>query len=221
MVKLGVDYSLTSPAITIQFPDNTYEFISFFDTHNMNWQQSKSKQFHYHNQLKNIIKLIPFNRTIDKTDYRHEQQSKMKSANELSNLIISTITDELMARGICLSETNPLVVGLEGFSFNSKSSSTIDLVLYQTFFRSQLLNTFPYIELNIISPSEGKKVLSGKGNAKKDDMIRAFVENRLNDNILTTTCLWQYIVSVFDKIDYKNIKPLDDIVDSYAILKSI
>jgi hypothetical protein len=73
--------------------------------------------------------------------------------------------------------------------------------------------------LNIVSPTEGKKVLFGKGNAKKDDMIQSFIDNRLEDEILIKNVFWQYCKT--NGVDFKQPKPIDDLVDAYGILKSI
>jgi hypothetical protein len=73
--------------------------------------------------------------------------------------------------------------------------------------------------LNIISPTEGKKMLFGKGNAKKEDMIQSFIDNRLNDNVLIENSFWNYCKE--NDIDFKQPKPIDDLVDAYGILKCI
>lgn len=210
MVKIGIDYSLISPALCIE-KNGTYTFISFFDTHGKDWVKSKSKTFHYHQELSEIMELVPYFRDIDKKDYRTEQTSKMKSAKMMSNIITSKIKEFV--------GDDEVIIGIEGFSYGSISSATLDLVLYNSFLRIKLLETFGDDCITIISPTEGKKTLSGKGNAKKDDMIHSFIENRLIDENLTNTPLWQYCSS--NELDYNNIKPIDDLVDSYAILKSI
>ena len=66
---------------------------------------------------------------------------------------------------------------------------------------------------------EGKKKLSNKGNANKDIMIDSFINNNLKDENLLSNSFWNYCKD--NNLDYKNIKPIDDLVDSYAILKSI
>ena len=135
----------------------------------------------------------------------------MKNAKYMSNLIISKLIEKVNNENI--------IVGIEGFSYGSISSSTLDLAMYNSFLRLKLLETFGEDSIIIISPTEGKKMLSGKGNANKDLMIESFIENKLNDNILIKNPFWNYCKNT--DLDYKNIKPIDDLVDSYAILKSI
>lgn len=211
MLKIGIDFSLISPAVCVCYPNGTYRFISFFDDGGKDWLKSKSKKFHYHQELSEIMELIPYTRTIDKSDYRTEQTTKMKSAKHIANLIVDTLKS--------IVDTDDVKIGIEGFSYGSISSSTLDLAMYNSFLRIKLLETFGDDSITIISPMEGKKTLYGKGNANKDQMIESFINNRLEDEELTKTPLWNYCKN--NNLDYNNIKPVDDLVDSYAILKSI
>ena len=210
MIKIGIDFSLISPAICI-YKDGEYSFISFFDDYGKNWKESKSKEFNYHRQLSEIMELNPYTREIDKKNYREEQRTKMRAAkmiaHKISNRLVEFVGDE------------EVIIGLEGFSYGSISSSTLDLALFNSFLRIKLLEDFGEDCLVIISPTEGKKKLSGKGNAKKDDMIQAFIENRTDDPDIERCPLWKFCKE--NELDYKNIKPIDDLVDSYGILRSI
>jgi hypothetical protein len=60
--------------------------------------------------------------------------------------------------------------------------------------------------------------LAGKGNANKHFMIKAFQDDVLNDEDLRKTKLWKYVQG--KDFSEKIPKPLDDLVDSYFILKS-
>lgn len=211
MTTIGIDFSLISPSVCIYNPDSGYRFISFFDDYGKDWRKSKSKKFHYHQELCEIMDLIPYTRTIDKTDYRTEQSSKMKSAKQIAELIVNTLKN-------IVTDTD-VKIGIEGFSYGSISSSTLDLALYNSFLRIKLLETFGDESITVIAPSEGKKTLFGKGNAVKEQMIESFIENKLDDKDLIKTPLWNYCKS--NNLDYNNVKPVDDLVDSYAILKSI
>lgn len=209
MIKVGIDFSLVSPAICI-YKNNEYKFISFFDDYGKDWRKSKSKKFQYHNQLSEIMELIPYTRNIDNSNYRNEQSSKMSAARMIADVIVNRLKEEI---------DDEVIIGLEGFSYGSISSSTLDLALYNSFLRIKLLETFGDNCIVIISPTEGKKTLSGKGNANKDLMIDSFVENKLEDEELTKCDFWKFCST--NKLDYKDIKPIDDLVDSYGILKSI
>ena len=209
MIKIGIDFSLTSPAICV-YKNNEYIFISFFNDGGKDWKKSKSKSYKYHKDLCDIIEVIPYTREIDSTNYRSEQKTKMSDALMIVNLIIEklkTIID------------GDVIIGLEGFSYGSISSSTLDLAMYNSFLRMKLIESFGSDCLNIVSPTEGKKMLFGKGNAKKEDMIQAFIDNRLDDNILIDSELWKYCNK--NGVDFKQPKPIDDLVDAYGILKNI
>lgn len=209
MIKVGIDFSLTSPAICI-YKNDKYNFISFFNDGGKDWRHSKSKNYKYHNDLCKIIDVIPYTRQIDDSNYRDEQKTKMADALMIVNLIIDKLKAII---------DDEVIIGLEGFSYGSISSSTLDLAMYNSFLRMKLIEIFGSDCLNIISPTEGKKVLFGKGNAKKEDMIQAFIDNRLEDDVLMANAFWQYCK--INDIDFKQPKPIDDLVDAYGILKSI
>lgn len=209
MIKVGIDFSLTSPAICI-YKNGEYSFISFFNDDGKNWRKSKSKSYRYHNELCDIIDIIPYTREIDDSIYRNEQRTKMADALMIANLIIDTLKMII---------DDEVIIGLEGFSYGSISSSTLDLAMYNSFLRMKLIENFGTDCLNIISPTEGKKMLFGKGNAKKEDMIQSFIDNRLEDGVLINNAFWKYCKE--NGVDFKQPKPIDDLVDAYAILKSI
>ena len=209
MIKIGIDFSLTSPAICV-YKNGEYNFISFFSDGGKDWKKSKSKTYRYHNELCDIIEVIPYTRKIDDSNYRYEQKTKMADALMISNLIIDKLKAII---------DDDVIIGLEGFSYGSISSSTLDLAMYNSFLRMKLIENFGSDCLNIISPTEGKKMLFGKGNAKKEDMIQAFIDNRLNDDELAKSVFWKYCKS--NDVDFKQPKPIDDLVDAYGILKSI
>jgi hypothetical protein len=109
-------------------------------------------------------------------------------------------------------------IALEGFSYGSTGNSFIDIIQYNTFLRSSLLNVYGADKIYIMQPSHVKK-LAGKGNANKHYMVNAFQSNILDDQSLEDTTLWNWLK---DK-DYseKIPKPIDDLVDSYFILNAI
>ena len=209
MIKIGIDFSLTSPSICI-YKNGKYSFISFFNDGGKDWKKSKSKSYRYHKDLCDIIDVIPYTRNIDGSNYRSEQKTKMSDALMIANIIIEKLKSII---------DSDVVIGLEGFSYGSISSSTLDLAMYNSFLRMKLIENFGSDCLHIISPTEGKKMLFGKGNAKKEDMIQAFIDNRLEDVDLINNDFWKYCSK--NGVDFKQPKPIDDLVDSYGILKSI
>lgn len=118
-----------------------------------------------------------------------------------------------------VSKDEDVKIGLEGFSFGSKGASYIDLIMYNCFLRERIVETFGPDALVIVSPSEGKKHFSGKGNANKEKMIEAFISNHVCDEKIENTELWKFCSN--DELDYNNIKPVDDLVDSLGIFESL
>ena len=203
---VGIDFSLTSPSMAI-LKDNKLELISFFNDYGEDWINGKTKKFKNHRELgcDNIITLIPYTRPDLKVDYQKEQQLKLEDARKIADLIISKIP-----------QIPDIKIGLEGFSFASKGQSQIDLIMYQTILRLKIMEKFGEESLVIISPTEGKKTFSGKGNANKETMIFAFTQNKINSEEIPQTPLYKYLTTHL--LDFKNIKPIDDIVDSCGIL---
>ena len=214
MVKIGIDFSINSPSMMYCKDDGEYNFISFFNDDGKDWRNSKAKTFKYHNLLfeNNIVEMIPYTRLTISKDYRQEQKDKMADAMKLSLLIINKIKS-------IVSKDEDVKIGLEGFSFGSKGASYIDLIMYNCFLRERIVETFGPDALVIVSPSEGKKHFSGKGNANKEKMIEAFISNHVCDEKIENTELWKFCSN--DELDYNNIKPVDDLVDSLGIFESL
>jgi hypothetical protein len=95
--------------------------------------------------------------------------------------------------------------------------SFIDLILFNSFLRKDLARMFGFENIIVISPKEAKK-FAGNGNADKFYMINAFRENKQSDPVLKSTEFHRYMcnISEFET----NPKPLDDLVDSYWIMKT-
>lgn len=213
MIKIGIDFSINSPSMMWCKDDGEYNFISFFNDDGKDWKNSKSKYFQYHRLLyeNNIVEMIPYTRCVKSKDYREEQKEKMADAINLSEIIISKINE--------ITCGDDILIGLEGFSFNSKGASYIDLIMYNCFIRQRIVETFGPESLVIVSPTEGKKHFSGKGNANKEKMIESFISNFIKDEKIENTKLWKFCSS--NELDFNNIKPIDDLVDSLGIFESI
>lgn len=204
MVFAGIDYSITSPAITV-FDGRRYTFISLFDVDVKDWRNSK--KYAVHKEIRNFVTVCPFSRSTDKSTYQAEQRSKTLDAGQLATLTTRTAR---FAAGD--SET---MIALEGFSYASKGMSSLDLALYQSILRLRLMEEFGADSLFVFSPTEAKK-LAGKGNYGKGQMVDAFAGNVLNDGILAGHPFHRYAAENGLKG-----KPVDDLVDSYFLLKCL
>ena len=210
MIKIGIDFSLNSPSMMYCKDDGEYHFVSFFNDEGKDWKNSKAKTFKYHNLLfeNNVVEMIPYTRLKISKEYRQEQKDKMADAMKLALLLINKIKS-------IVGENEDVKIGLEGFSFGSKGASYIDLIMYNCFLRERIVEIFGPDSLVIVSPSEGKKLFSGKGNANKEKMIKSFISNFIGDEKIENTKLWKFCSN--NELDYNNIKPIDDLVDSYSI----
>lgn len=213
MIRIGIDFSLNSPSVCININNEKLYFISFFNDEGKDWKNSKSEKFQYHNILNNnIVEMIPYTRKINKDDYRLEQKTKMEDAMLLADIIVNRLKE--------YSNDSDLKIGIEGFSYSSKGSSFIDLIIYNSFLRKKLVDEFGFEKINIISPSEAKKKFSGKGNSNKEKMILSFKENYIKLDLIANSKLFKFVNEI--EINYKKIpKPIDDLVDSCGICISI
>lgn len=221
-LKIGIDFSLNSPSICIKYKkDNNeqYSFCSFFNSDGKKWKEKDIKSFKNHKQIYNNnyqdLHIIEYQRKITSDDYTEKESQKIEDANTISKLIVNYIKQFIVLNNL---EIKNIFVAIEGFSFGSKGASYIDLIMYNSFLRKELaINlTQPY-NIKIFSPKHAKK-LTGNGNADKEYMIKSFIENKLQDELIQKTGLYHYCKSF---LDIKNVKPIDDLVDSYFILKCL
>lgn len=213
MIHIGIDFSLNSPAVCIKKHDGSYRFISFFNFGNRDWGSLKiPKAFHLHRDLSNsdTIMAIPYNRQVGSKDFLENQREKLIDGKTIADLIVNYL--------ITLYGTGSVKIALEGFSYGSTGNSFIDIIQYNTFLRSLMLNAYGAKNIYIVQPSHVKK-LAGKGNANKHFMAKAFQDNVLNDPQLEKTKLWNWTK---DKDFSEKIpKPVDDMIDSYFIMKTL
>lgn len=210
MTYIGIDFSLNSPGLCIK-NNNKYKFISFYNNKGRDPSKPTLKAFKIHKELesKEILELITYNRKVSSKDFLTREREKLVDAKMLAGKIIKKI------KSICnIKET---IIILEGFSYGSKGNSFIDMIQYNTFLRYELFNVFKEDKIFIFQPSHVKKN-AGKGNANKNYMLKAFQENLFND--LNDNLFWKWCKG---KSYPKNKipKPIDDLVDSYFLIKSL
>lgn len=119
-----------------------------------------------------------------------------------------------------LKQYNVELLQIEGFSFNSTSSSYINIVEYTSILKYVIMKE----GINVVSiPPTSVKKFAGKGNFKKPDMFRAFLE--INDIKLNQTKFWKNCKLYKDEIitlskngEKEGVrKPFEDIVDSFWV----
>lgn len=172
MFLAGIDYSMNSPGICVY--DTSKELIF------------KNCEFFVYSNTK--VKLEKFkNITIVK-------QKEFTSNEERFSLVSDWACD-------IISKYNVKNVGIEGYSYGSKSNRIFDIGENGGVLKHKLWKMG--IDFKIFTPGQVKKTFSGKGNSNKEAMAEAL--NRTENIILS------------DKSD----SPISDIIDSYAILKSL
>jgi hypothetical protein len=210
---IGIDFSIKSPAITIRDHSGVH-FYSLprtdvvredceialkeagVDIHKL-WVEGK----------------LPSNATIA----MRERSSLVDSVYETNEIIdiITTATENVIGSNV--------YVAIEGFSFGSSGNRLAQLSGYQWLLRYRLLEDchIPFQNIYIFSPMT-VKATAGKGNLKKEGMIDAFLAD--DDEDLQENGLW---VEMKDNpLNFQNkkgawLKPIDDIIDSYWVLRTL
>jgi len=209
----GIDFSVNSTAIT-RFSDGSvvkfYSFPSVGSKKMEKWQILKPYSVHMDINLFDYIDVVPYEK-IEKTsdDYCETEQTKIKNAYNLSNKIIETIKPQ----------PDDIFV-FEGFSFGSKGNSFIDLIAFNSMFRHALVIETSPENIYVISPSDNKKLFSGKGNADKSLMLSAFLEKEHVCEPGLKDYVSKNLSTLYVEKDNSVKKPIDDIIDSYALVCS-
>ncbi len=220
MNYVGIDPSLSSTAVTV-YNKNGYFFFSFLK----NWDKPTK-------WTKNIMDFVSVKgvqyRTSD--NYSELENFKLEDYKKHVKNIVSDVSRVLV--------DGKLIFSIEGYSYNSETSSLIDLVSFSTLLRNSLLTNFDS-EMNVYSPSFLKKSSSGLaygwvakgkktikystrndqgiagGDFKKREMMKA-----LNDYPCDSR-LSEFIKEYYDTLyPMANIpSPISDLVDSYWLLK--
>jgi hypothetical protein len=212
MIYIGIDFSLNSPAMTVKTKDGNYHFISFYNDGGRDPKKPIPKAFQTHKELSESTTIIalPYNRQVSSKEALIREREKLTDGKMIALKIINVIQSYV--------GEDEVKIGLEGFSYGSTGNSFIDIVQYNTFLRSAIVESFGVDSLYVFPPSHVKKN-AGKGNANKHFMANAFQSNVFNDDCLSSHKLW--IWSKDKDFTEKIPKPLDDLYDSYFILYSI
>ena len=203
MILIGMDFSIQSPGICIEYL-NEFSFITI---------QRKIKE-DYKEILNNsgvFVEEIQEKENFKGTTITEIERGNSKDALLLSNTIYETIFPYFL-------EDHNIKIGIEGLSFMSRGNIISQFSGYHYVLRNTLNKIIPFDNQFLFSPSSIKK-LAGKGNFKKDDMINAFLKENDNNNELL-----REIKKTPEKFQNRNgkwKKPLDDLVDSYWVLKKL
>lgn len=204
---VGIDFSIKSAAVTLIDNDGIHHFYTFA-------RRSVAKEDFFialRNAGVNVV-------TLD------DEPPLAKSANlttrERSSIKDALIQTEAIANMLSKwSLTEKDSIAIEGFSFGSTGNRLAQISGYQWLLRSLILqycNISPD-RLWFFSPMT-IKATAGKGNFKKEQMIEAFINNKVDhafhDELVNAPLSYQTKRGQW-------LKPLDDIIDSYWIVKTL
>lgn len=177
---IGIDFSLTSPAVCIE-KDNEHFFYAI--------QRKENKLVRKLNMLNNVtVEICP---KEGMTDFEYN--------DKMTDMLMRWINSNI--------GTNP-IFAMEDWIYSIRGNSLIDIVYATSIFRYKLIKK--YGEINFYSPTHIKKHATGKGNAKKEDMLFAF--NRIHYK--TPFGEWCHKMS-------KTEKPTEDMIDAYWTLSTL
>lgn len=179
MKYCGIDYSYGCPAMAFwdDRTELTFQNIRFYA---------------YYTVVKYCRQITPNILIMQQPKYQHNEE-RFYNISRWSEAVL-------------LSE-KPDMITLEGYAMgNSANSNNICQTAENTGLLKQALRRNK-MDFEIITPSSVKKIFTGKGNAKKPEMIAHF-EGLFKVNMR----------AIMDNLDAKDPKPIDDLVDAAAIL---
>jgi len=186
MITVGIDYSITGPALCIHTGEEwsiencTFSYLTGV---------KKNEGYYFDSQVLGMT-------NGDKAGWEGPLDRYWYRADWVIECIASTMI---------LNPGEEVEVAMEGFSFNSKGK--IDSIIENaTVLKIHLHEEVKYPE--IYPPATIKKFATGKGNALKEGMFAAFLDE-------TGWDLHEVITPDKKKID----SPVSDIVDAYYICK--
>lgn len=195
----SIDFSINSTCITI-LSDAGYE-----------WHHFGREKTSYFDLGQSAFTRHLFPKRVKGEDYCSTERAKLMDA-------------EVFCLGIVdmLSKHSISSVAFEGHSFNSKGNSLLELVSYQFLLRNMLKK---HLELSaddlFFYPPITVKAFAGGAKFKKKDMLEKFVSS--DDPMLQDNPVFLAIKSSMDKVlkGEDVVKPVDDLVDSYWIVKKL
>jgi hypothetical protein len=207
----GVDFSIKSPAVCIRYTDGTLDFLSFPRTDVIKEDLEITL-----NACDVLVTKLQKEPSLPKTAILTERE---RSSLNDSWMEVSAIMEAIKeCEDDCIEKW-----AIEGFSFASTGNRLAQLSGYQWLLRHDLSITFGLKaeDMWVFAPMT-VKATAGKGNFKKEQMIDAFLAEE--DPGLREHPFWQKITT--DPSSFQNkkgawLKPIDDIIDSYWILRTL
>jgi hypothetical protein len=209
MITLGIDFSIKSPAVTLLSGDDLVFFA-----------------YPRNGTAKENVLLSLDDAGVQVYRLPNEEPLPKKSTiavRERSSLEDATMQIESIYKSFCERLNDKILVGIEGFSFASTGNRLAQISGYQWVLRYLLHKEggMKAEDFYIFAPMT-VKATAGKGNYKKDDMINAFLQS--DDPRLHKSLFWQKLKNESSSFQNKKggwEKPIDDIIDSYWVLRTL
>ena len=211
MIKIGIDFSMKSPAVCLDRNTEELDFFCFPRT-----GTAKEKVLENLNTAGVRVCQLPNESTLPKKASIAER--------ERSSLVDAKMqVESIFLRVESLHMDEDVTVGIEGFSFASTGNRLAQISGYQWLLRYLYLTQGQMAPENfyVFSPMT-VKATAGKGNYKKEEMIAAFIAS--DDSRLTNNPFWLAMKNTPELFQNKKggwEKPIDDIVDGYWVLRTL
>jgi hypothetical protein len=204
---LGIDFSIKSAAATLKSGDY-YTFYSFA-------RKGVIKQDAKIAFAAAGVQIIESDEepapSSKKATIAERERASVKDALKLIPNIVDRFTEMRIDRW-----------AIEGFSFASTGNRLAQISGYQWVLRWELIKAGLDIDSFYIYSPMTIKATAGKGNFKKEQMIDAFMQS--DDPILQNCGLYKALntnPTLFQTKRGAWLKPLDDVVDSYWIMRTV
>jgi len=199
MILAGIDFSINSTSLCIDHGDH-------YTWHHFGRDKGGSHIF-----TDTVISQTLFPQRKKGDDYCNTERMKIDDSNNLCYSIIKILQENKIER-----------VAFEGHSFNSKGNSLLELVAYQFLLRNMIHFSMGLSldSMYFYSPITVKS-FAGGAKFKKKDLLERFME--CDDQVLRQSPLYNYLRALGDGCLKRDdvIKPIDDLVDSYWIVKKL
>lgn len=193
---VAIDFSMTSTAMAaiVNGERLLWSFVP---------ELTASKKFDLHRAVAPHVKVVCYGGRVESSDYSEGEGQKLMAASRLAECI----ANEIAAVGGCTRAV------FEGFSFGSKGSSFIDLIVYNTVCKKELLDRFG-CAVSVMAPSTIKKRYTGSGRSRKPEMYLKFIAEDTPFSRMANAAIGPYAETM------KVPKPVEDVVDAIAILET-
>lgn len=200
MVYIGFDYSIKKTACTVIDNGEIFHYC---------WPVNVSDKSISMLKSAGVI-AIPYKSVKSSTGYSDLMRDVLTNSENISKLICDTLEHHLIKDNV--------VIAQEGFSYNSKGSSMLDLAGGKYILMHYLSDYIPMNKMYTYAPITVKKTAKcAKKGMGKEDMILAFSREKINSNF--HKILVEEPNTLIKKTNF--VECVDDIVDSYWVTKTM